>query len=118
LVARHGTTGAYTDLGYFTNQTAKTFTVPLGQPVELAMWAAGYLSYVRTFSTASGGFSVEADMVPEPDVDVALDVSSYMANITVTGTASTFTATFNANVQLPGQEHVKAIMHRILHVGL
>ena len=114
LVARYGTTGAYTDLGYFTNQTAKTFTVPLGQPVELAMWSLGYLTYVRTFTTTGGGFSIKADMVTEPDVDTTLDVSVYLANITVSNAGGVFTVVFGADMAIPGLEAAKAIVHRLL----
>jgi hypothetical protein len=114
LVKRYGTTGAFTDLGYSAGLTSDTFLVPLGQPVEVAIWTLGYLTFTRTIQTTNGGFSLLADMIPEPDVDVALDVSAYLANISVTYASGTFTATFNANMAVPGIEPAKAILHRLL----
>jgi hypothetical protein len=114
LVKRYGTTGSYTDLGYTAGITSDSFLVPLGEPVEVAMWTLGYLTFTRTIPTTNGGFSLLADMIPEPDVDIALDVSAYLANISVTYASGTFTATFNANMQVPGIEPTKAIQHRLL----
>jgi hypothetical protein len=114
LVARHGTTDAYTDLGYHTGQTAKTFTVPFGQPVELAMWSLGYLTFVRTLTTTGGGFAIQADMVTEPDVDTTLDVSAYLDNITVSNSGGVFAVIFGSDMSIPGLEQAKAIVHRLL----
>lgn len=114
LVKRHGTTGSYTDLGYSAGLTSDSFLVPKGEPVEVAIWTLGYLTFTRTIQTTNGGFDLLADMIPEPDVDVALDVSAYLANISVTYGSGTFTATFNANMSVPGIEPAKAILHRLL----
>jgi hypothetical protein len=113
LVKRYGT-GSYTDLGYSAGLTSDTFLVPLGQPVEVAIWTLGYLTFTRTIQTTGGGFDLLADMIPEPDVDTSLDVSAYLANISVTYGSGTFTATFNANMSVPGIEPAKAILHRLL----
>jgi hypothetical protein len=114
FVARYGTTGSYTDLGYQSGITTTTFTVPIGEPVELAMWSLGYLSFVRTIATVGGGFTLAADMIPEPDVDTTLNVSTYLAGITVSNAGGVFTATFNANMSVPGIEATKAVVHRLL----
>lgn len=114
LVKRYGVTGAFTDLGYTAGITSNSFLVPVGQPVEVAIWTLGYLTFTRIISTTSGGFDLVADMIPEPDVDTALDVSSYLANISITYAATSFTATFNANMAVPGIEQGKAILHRLL----
>jgi len=114
LVARAGTTGAFTDFGYSTGITSKNLIVEFGQPVELAMWTLGYLTYVRTLSTSAGGFAIQADMVTEPDVDTALDVSGYLANITVSNAGGVFTVIFGADMAIPGLEQAKAIVHRLL----
>jgi hypothetical protein len=114
LVKRYGTTGNYTDLGYSAGLTTDTFLVPKGQPVEVAIWTLGYLTFTRTIQTTNGGFSLLADMIPEPDVDTSLNVSAYLANISVTYASGTFTATFNANMSVPGIEPAKAILHRLL----
>jgi hypothetical protein len=114
LVKRYGSPGSYTDLGYSAGLTSDSFLVPKGQPVEVAIWTLGYLTFTRTIQTTNGGFSLLADMIPEPDVDVALDVSAYLANISVTYGSGTFTATFNANMSVPGIEPAKAILHRLL----
>jgi hypothetical protein len=114
LVGRYGTTGAYTDLGYYTNSSSKTFNVPFGQPVEIAMWSEGYLSFARIFSTSGGGFAFEADMIPEPDVDTTLNVSTYLAGITVSNAGGFFTATFAGDMSVPGIETTKAVVHRLL----
>jgi hypothetical protein len=114
LVKRYGTTGAYTDLGYTAGITSDSFLVPLGQPVEVAIWTLGYLTFTRTIQTTDGGFDLLADMIPEPDVDTTLDVSSYLSNIAVTYADGSFTATFNANMDVPGIEPAKAILHRLL----
>ena len=114
FVKRYGTTGAFTDLGYTTGITSDSFLVPLGQPVEVAIWSEAFLTYTRTIPTTNGGFDLVADMIPEPDVDITLDVSVYLANISVTYLAGTFTATFNADMDVPGLESGKAILHRLL----
>ena len=113
-VKRYGSTGAYTDLGYTNGITSDSFLVPLGQPVEVGIWTLGYLTYTRTIATTNGGFDLVADMIPEPDVDVGLDVSSYLSNIAVSSSGENFTATFNANMSVPGIEEAKAILHRLL----
>lgn len=114
LVARSGTTGAFTDFGYSAGITSKTLLVAFGEPVELAMWTLGYLTFVRTLTTTGGGFSLLADMVTEPDVDTTLDVSGYLANITVSNAGGVFTVIFNADMSIPGLEQAKAIVHRLL----
>jgi hypothetical protein len=114
LVKRYGTTGSYTDLGYSAGLTSDSFLAPKGQPVEVAIWTLGYLTFTRTIQTTNGGFSLLADMIPEPDVDTSLDVSAYLSNIAVTYASGTFTATFNANMSVPGIEPAKAILHRLL----
>jgi hypothetical protein len=114
LVKRYGTTGSYTDLGYTAGITSDSFLVPLGQPVEVAIWTLGYLTFTRTIQTTDGGFSLVADMIPEPDVDITLDVSAYLSNISVTYADGAFTATFNSNMDVPGIEPAKAILHRLL----
>lgn len=114
IVARYGTTGAYTDLGYQTNVTSASYLVAYGSPVELCMWRLGYLSFVRTITTTSGGFSLSAEMIAEPDVNTALNVASYLSNITVTSTAGQFRASFNADMDVPDIEYTKAIVHRLL----
>ena len=116
LVARYGTTGSYTDLGYQSGITTTTFTVPIGQPVELAMWSLGFLSFVRTIATTGGGFTLAADMIPEADVDTTLDVSTYLADITISNAGGVFTATFAANLSVPGIEATKGIVHRLLGI--
>lgn len=114
IVARYGTTGAYTDLGYQTNVTSASYLVAYGSPVELCMWRLGNLSYVRTVQTTTGGFTLDAEMQAEPDVDLTLDVSAYLANITVSNAGGTFTATFESDANIVGIEPTKAIVHRLL----
>jgi hypothetical protein len=114
LVKRYGSTGSYTDLGYSAGLTSDSFLVPKGQPVEVAIWTLGFLTFTRTIQTTNGGFSLLADMIPEPDMDTSLDVSAYLSNISVTYATGAFTATFNANMSVPGIEPAKAILHRLL----
>ena len=114
LVARSGTTGAFTDFGYSAGITSRTLLVAFGEPVELAMWSLGYLTFVRTLTTTGGGFNLLADMVTEPDVDTTLDVSGYLANITVNNAGGVFTVVFGADMSIPGLEQAKAIVHRLL----
>ena len=114
LVKRYGATGSYTDLGYTAGITSDSFLVPLGQPVEVAIWTLGFITFTRTIQTTDGGFSLLAEMIPEPDVDVSLDVSFYLNNIAVTYGSGAFTATFNADMDVPGIEPSKAILHRLL----
>lgn len=111
LVAR---AGAFTDFGYSAGITSRTLLVAFGEPVELAVWSLGHLTFIRTIATTTGGFNLVADLIPEPDVNIALDVSGYLANITVSNAGGVFTVVFGADVSVPGIEQAKAILHRLL----
>lgn len=114
IAARYGTTGSYTDLGFQSDVSTVTYTVPKGQPVEVIMWSLGYVTYGRTISTVDGGVVFDAEMVLNPNINTSLDVSSYISNITVTNGGGLFNVTFNAPMTVSGIELGKAVIHRLV----
>ena len=114
LIAQVVTDGEVTqDLGYQANATSFGVDVPLGSSLQLCMWSLGYVSFVRSYSISESR-AIEIDLIAEPDVDITLNVATYLANISVTYSGATFTATFLANMLIDGIEPVKAIVHRLL----
>ena len=114
LIAQIVTDGEVTqDLGYQANATSFAADVPLGSSLQLCMWSLGYVSFVRSYSISESR-AIEIDLIAEPDVDITLSVAAYLANISVTYSGATFTATFLANMLIDGIEPVKAIVHRLL----
>lgn len=118
IVARRGSTGSYTDLGFQSGVTTVTYTVPKGQPLEIAMWSLGCVTYTRTISTAAGGLIFDADMVVNPAINTSLDVSSYLAGISTSldtsGASPVFVITFTQAMSVAGIELGKAVIHRIV----
>lgn len=118
IFARHGTTGAYTELGFSENVDSVTYIVPKGRVVEYSMAALGFVTYVGSISTASGGVAVEAPMVSNPNINTTIDVSAYLASITasvdVSGPTPFFVITFDAPMTVPSLETGKAIIHRLV----
>jgi len=118
IAARCGTTGAYTDLGYQADVSSVTYTVPKGKPVEVIMWSLGCVTYTRTIDTSTGGVTLDAEFVVNASINTALDVSSYLSNITLSldtsGTTPKFVITFNAAMTVSGIEMGKAVIHRLV----
>lgn len=117
IVARRGTSGSYTDLGYRENVASVTYTVPKGPPVEAAMWSVGDVTYTRIIDTSQGSVNFSADMTPNASINTAIDVSAYLANISTSldtsGASPVFVVTFNTPMIVSGIELGKAFIHRI-----
>jgi hypothetical protein len=118
MAARKGTTGAYTDLGFQFDVSSATYTVPKGTPVEVVMWSLGCVTYTRTINTTDGGVALDAGMTVNSSINTALDVSSYLANISLSldtsGATPFFVITFNAAMTVSGIEPGKALVHRLV----
>lgn len=118
IAARYGSGSTYTDLGYQAGVSTVTYTVPKGQPVEVVMWALGYVTYSRLISTADGGVVFDAEMVLNESINTALDVSPYLPNIALSldtsGANPVFVITFNAAMTIAGIELGKAVIHRLV----
>lgn len=118
ILARHRSgSGTYTSLGYSSGVSTVTYTVPRGNDVEIVIWALGCVTYSRTLNTANGGLSFAAEMTINPTINTTLDVSSYLADISLSldtsGATPKFVITFNAPVVVAGIELGKAIIHRL-----
>ncbi len=118
IAARKGTTGAYTDLGFQSDVSSVTYTVAKGTPVEVVMWSLGCVTYTRTISTTAGGVVLDVEMTVNSSINTALDVSSYLANISLSldtsGATPFFVITFNAAMTVIGIELGKALVHRLV----
>lgn len=118
IAARYGSGNTYTDLGYQADVSTITYTVPKGQPVEVVMWALGYVTYSRLISTVNGGVVVDAEMTLNESINTALDVSPYLPNIALSldtsGASPVFVITFNAPMTISGIELGKAVIHRLV----
>lgn len=118
IAARYGSGGTYTDLGYQADVSTITYTVPKGQPVEVVMWALGYVTYSRLISTVNGGGVFDAEMTLDESIDTSLDVSPYLPSIALSldtsGASPVFVITFNAPMTIAGIELGKAVIHRLV----
>ena len=115
IVARSGTAAdGYT---YFPFQEAgaqAVFTVAKGTALEIAMWSEGYKAYARTVETNAGAVSFTAELTANHAIDLALDVSAYLDDLTVESRDGLFTIILDAPMTVPSLEHLKAIIHRIV----
>lgn len=118
IAARYGSGSTYTDLGYQADVSTITYTVPKGQPVEVVMWALGYVTYSRLISTVNGGVVFDAEMTLNESINTSLDVSPYLPNIALSldtsGASTVFVITFNAAMTISGIELGKAVIHRLV----
>lgn len=118
IYARYGTTGAYTNIGYAADSTSVTYEVPVGQPLEIVAWSLGCVTYSRTISASDASATFSMEMVTNASINTALDVSSYLANISLSldtsGATPFFVITFNAAMTISGIELGKALVHKLV----
>jgi hypothetical protein len=116
ISARYGTT-TFTNLGFFTATGEITFTVPKGQPLEVAIWAFSYSTYVTTIDTTDGGSIFTAPLAINTAVDTTLNVDSYLSKIALSldesGATPKLVLTVNEPMVVSGIELGKAITHKV-----
>lgn len=116
ISARYGTT-TFTNLGFFTATGEITFTVPKGQPLDVAIWAFGYSTYVTTIDTTEGGSIFTAPLAINTAVDTTLNVDSYLSKIALSldesGATPKLVLTVNEPMTVSGIELGKAITHKV-----
>jgi hypothetical protein len=118
IAARVQTPSGYTELPFLAGVEEAVYAVPRGQSLEIVMWSLGFVTYSRTIQTTDGGGIFTAEMTLNKSIDLALDVSGFIANITLSldsaGAYPVFVITFNAPMTVSGIELGKAIVHRLV----